>query len=95
MCRGSRVRACEHPCFLASSLHPSPGLGGPEHLDLGNIINLLLIFTTACQGPWKPVFLMLKLLQEGGLFQGLRVGSCLMLRNELSKVIHVLKKHKT
>lgn len=67
MCRGSRVRACEHPCFLASSLHPSPGLGGPEHPDLGNIINSLLIFRAAYQGPQKPVFLMLKLLQEGGL----------------------------
>ena len=95
MRRGCRVRACEHPHFLAASLLPSPGLLGPQHLDLGNIIDSLLIFTTACQGPQKPVFLMLKLLQEGGLFQGLRVGSCLMLRNELSEVIHVLKKHKT
>ena len=95
MHRGCRVRACERPHFLAASLLPSPGLGGPQHLDLRDIIDSLLIFTTACQGPRKPVFLMLNLLQEGGLFQGLRVGSCLMLRNELSEVIHVLKKHKT
>ena len=33
-----------------------------------------------------------KLLQEGEPFQGLKLGSCLTLRNELSEETHVLKK---
>ena len=36
-----------------------------------------------------------ELLLEWGPFQGLRVGSCLTLNNELSKETHVLKKQET
>ena len=32
------------------------------------------------------------MLQEGGLFQGPKLGSCLILRNELSEETHVLTK---
>ena len=36
-----------------------------------------------------------QLLQEEGPFQGLRVGSCLTLGNELSKETHMLTKQET
>ena len=35
------------------------------------------------------------MLQEGGPFQGLRVGSCLTLGNELSQDTHMLTKQET
>ena len=38
---------------------------------------------------------LVNLLQEGDSFQGLKVGSCLTLRNELSEETHVLRKQET
>ena len=35
------------------------------------------------------------MLQEGGPFQGLKLGSCLILGNELSEETHVLTKQET
>ena len=38
---------------------------------------------------------MIQLLQDGGPFQGPKLGSCLTLRNELSEEAHMLIKHET
>ena len=40
-------------------------------------------------------FVLMEVLQAEGPFQGLRVGACLTLRNELSEEIHVLTKQDT